>query len=162
MSEAARRAAEKILGSPVERDHGEPRIGSASDWDHFGGVPSGEQTGSRQEQVAAIIDAEFASIVAENKRWKSACLQCPWCSANFDDRGAVKVHIESCERHPLRQQVAELQRDANRYRWLVSNVDPAIPDTLGRHIIYIPPLLSEHGTIDAAIDAALQEPSRDA
>ena len=57
----------------------------------------------------------------------------------------------------LQQQVETLRKDADRYRWLVGNVDRAIPDTLGRSIIFIPPILSEHSEIDAAIDASLSE-----
>jgi hypothetical protein len=94
--------------------------------------------------------SEIDRLTAENERLKAALEHCTQ-NAGLDSCAEL-----SLETHHLRQRVAELERDAKRYRWLVSNFSPAIPDTLGRHIIYIPPLLSEHGEIDAAIDFAME------
>lgn len=81
------------------------------------------------EEVGDIIDSAFReTLAAQSSR--------------------IEELAEICE---------SMERDAKRYLWLVSNVAPALPDTLGRHILYIPPLVSEYRTIDAAIDAAIAQ-----
>jgi hypothetical protein len=105
---------------------------------------------------------EIDRLTAEKSRLKAA--ESKW----ENDQALLNAIIDvDCEKHKelsaLRQRVAELELDANRYRWLRDDNASEVgqPWCVTRYID--PPTVNEepaaitHDALDAAIDAAMEQ-----